>query len=104
MKKKGTDIAVYRSHLAARLSDLLQESEVGLPLDAVQNLIFEYNHARFKTYVAQMLALFRSAGHLADEDAVVAVIQDAWNYFPHRSLNGRCPAEVMADLLNQAQS
>jgi hypothetical protein len=47
-----------------------------------------------------MLALFRSAGHLADEDAVAAVIQDAWNYFPHRSLKGRCPAEVMADLRN----
>jgi hypothetical protein len=26
------------------------------------------------------------------------VIQDAWNYFPHRFLNGRCPAEVMAEL------
>jgi hypothetical protein len=73
---------------------------VGLPLDTVRNLAFKYNHARFKTYVAQMLALFRSARHPADEDAVVAVIQDAWNYLPHRSLNGRCPAEVMADLPN----
>ena len=87
--------------LRARLSDLLQKSEVGLPLDTIRNLIFEYNHAHFKTYVAQMLTLFRSARHPADEDAVVAVIQDAWDYFPHRSLNGRCPAEVMANLLNQ---
>jgi hypothetical protein len=22
------------------------------------------------------------------------VVQDAWNYFPHHSLNGQCPAEL----------
>jgi hypothetical protein len=28
-------------------------------------------------------------------DAMLQVIQDAWNYFPHRALGGRCPAEIM---------
>jgi hypothetical protein len=26
-----------------------------------------------------------------DTDAVMPLIQDAWNYFPHRSLEGKCP-------------
>jgi hypothetical protein len=27
---------------------------------------------------------------------IISVIQDAWNYLPHRSLDGRSPADLMA--------
>jgi len=45
---------------------------------------------------ADLIELFR-AGE-GDLDSVLPVIQDAWNYFPHRSLDGLCPAEVMVDV------
>jgi hypothetical protein len=32
-------------------------------------------------------------------DASLPVIQDAWNYFPHRVLHSRRPAGIMNDLL-----
>jgi hypothetical protein len=45
------------------------------------------------------------ANHFLDElpggiddaaaDHVISVIQDAWNYLPHRSLGGRSPADLM---------
>jgi Domain of unknown function (DUF6429) len=31
-------------------------------------------------------------------ETAVPVIHDAWNYFPHLSLNGECPAEALAGL------
>jgi hypothetical protein len=32
-----------------------------------------------------------------DEDVLLPDVEDAWNYFPHESLNGRSPAELMAE-------
>jgi hypothetical protein len=32
------------------------------------------------------------------DERELRIIQDAWNYFPHRFLNGRCPAEVFDTL------
>jgi hypothetical protein len=43
------------------------------------------------------IALTRDAGE--DElESLTPVIQDAWNYCPHRALPDRCPAEIMAAL------
>jgi hypothetical protein len=36
-----------------------------------------------------------------DEQVVALIIEDAWNYFPHQSLNGRSPAELMAEQLSK---
>jgi hypothetical protein len=30
------------------------------------------------------------------------LIEDAWDYFPHRFLQGRCPAEAMTALFRDA--
>ena len=45
--------------------------------------------------LAIILALSRRL-HSVDIDDALPVIQDAWNYFPHRFLHGRCPAEVVS--------
>jgi hypothetical protein len=32
-------------------------------------------------------------------DEILQAVEEAWNYFPHRSLNGKCPAELFAEHL-----
>jgi hypothetical protein len=39
--------------------------------------------------------MFTSPDRSVDLSLVFPVIRDAWNYFPHRSLEGRCPAELL---------
>jgi IS30 family transposase len=38
------------------------------------------------------------------DDEEIQVIQDAWNYFPHRALGGKCPAEIMAEQLRRRRT
>jgi hypothetical protein len=88
----------------ARLARLLQMPGIDVPLDVVEFVIFEYHHDRFNTYIAQWLAMFALSERPLDERSVLLIIEDAWNYFPHRSLHGRSPAEVMAEQLSRNQN
>ena len=46
--------------------------------------------------LADLLMLFNAGED--DLDHLLSVVQESWNYFPHRSLGGRCPAEVMINV------
>ena len=81
-----------------RLSELLLRSKSTATLADVQSLIFDELN-KFAVYLSRLLALFDSADNGVNIDTLLPVIQDAWNYFPHRSLEGRSPAEVFAELV-----
>jgi hypothetical protein len=58
-------------------------------------LVSNYHHTRFNTFFSQMTAMFASAPAAVDKDALFLVMADAWHYFPHDSLNGKSPAEIV---------
>ena len=90
-------IVEYRTILSARILYLLVDFDSEATVEDIKQLILEHDG---KTHPSEcfvgMIELFRAEE--ADVDTLLPVIQDAWNYFPHRSLGGRCPAEVMVDL------
>jgi hypothetical protein len=89
---------VYPQLVEDRLADLMQLANIDIPAATIKSVIFEDEHTEFRSYLNDMLALFADAKHTMDEDKLLSVVQDAWNYFPHRSLDGRSPAEVLAEL------
>ena len=90
-------IVEYRTLLSARILYLLVDFQSEATVEDVKQLILEHDG---KTHPSEcfvdLIELFRAEA--ADVNSLLPVIQDAWNYFPHRSLGGRCPAEVMVDL------
>jgi hypothetical protein len=90
-------IVEYRTILSARILYLLVSFESEATVEDIKKMIFEHDG---KTHPSEcfvdLIDLFRAEE--AEVDSLLPVIQDAWNYFPHRSLSGRCPAEVMAEL------
>ncbi len=81
--------------LTYRISALLAQFGSAFAVPDIERLIFEEDPSRHPSeYFADMLTLFEADDR--DLDTLLPVIQDAWNYLPHQSLNGRCPAEVMA--------
>jgi hypothetical protein len=81
-----------------RIQHLLDNVENAASLDTIKGLIYDFESDEFKLYLFAMLKAFRYKEIDDVDQATLQVIQDAWNYFPHRFLNGRCPAEVMAEL------
>jgi hypothetical protein len=87
-------IKALRSATEKQLEHQLKQANSFLDIQKVMALVFETDLPNFRTFVAAMLTAFDRDIEGADED-ILQVIQDAWNYLPHRSLDGRCPAEVM---------
>jgi hypothetical protein len=98
MRKHSKQLESRRVLTEARLSHLLLEVDSTVTLDMVRFLIFDCHHTRFNTYLSQLLVLFSPLPNHIDENTLITVLQDAWNCFPHRSLNGRSPAEVLMEL------
>ncbi|MFH1186909.1 MAG: hypothetical protein V1697_01910 [Candidatus Levyibacteriota bacterium] len=42
----------------------------------------------------QIIRVFDN-GSVAEIENVLDIINDAWNYFPHKVLDGRCPTEIL---------
>jgi hypothetical protein len=91
-------IETYRMLTEERVQHLLDNAENAASLDTIKTMIYDFASEDFRLYLFAMLRAFRFDDIDDVDEATVQVIQDAWNYFPHRFLNGRCPAEVMAEL------
>jgi hypothetical protein len=90
-------IVEYRKVLSARILYLLVSFDSEATVEEIKRLILEHDGTTHPSECfADLIDLFRAGKD--DLDSLLPVIQDAWNYFPHRSLGGRCPAEVMVDL------
>ena len=75
------------------LTAFLQGAASLVTLDEVKEFIFEAEATEFHAYVATMRAEL-SCYEIYDTDgSLLEIIQDAWNYFLHRFLDGHCPAE-----------
>jgi hypothetical protein len=91
------DVANHRKMTEVRLRRLLQRAGFGLPdeVEMIQSIVWHYHHTRFNTFFSQMTSMFASAPAAVDKDALILVMADVWNYFPHVSLRGQSPAEIM---------
>lgn len=87
-----------RGSIERRLALALRHSNSNLTVEEYKRAIFNGPEgSNFQAYTQEALDVFYCDIDSAT-DEIVALIQDAWNYFPHRRLNGRCPAELMAGL------
>jgi hypothetical protein len=78
----------------ARLAATLRAAASTATVDDIKKMIFEEDgeHA-FSVYLRDMLGVIKNSDVLDSVDAI-PLIEDAWNYFPHRRLDGCSPAEV----------
>jgi len=87
-------ISAYRVALSTHISILLDVYGSGATVEDVKELIFEHNGAiHHSGCLADLLMMFNPCEE--DFSLFLPIIQDAWDYFPHGSLGGRCPAELM---------
>jgi hypothetical protein len=97
--REPSAVRIHRLVTELRLSALLQRSKSTATLDDIQRLIFDESDLMPPShYFAQLLAVFQTPKTNIEDDVILRVIQDAWNYFPHLRLNGCAPAEVIAGI------
>jgi hypothetical protein len=84
-----------------RLNCQLASAASFLTVEKVMAPAFECNSSMARTFLGAMLAAF-DRDPRADDPDLLYLIEDAWDYFPHRFLQGRCPAEAMTALFRDA--
>jgi hypothetical protein len=92
-------IRTYRMLTEMRLSDLLDKAHSSATLSDIRRLIFDETDLMPPSYYFnQIIAMFHTTARKVDDDALLRAVQDAWNYFPHLSLSGHCPVDVLRRL------
>ncbi len=93
-------IRAYRGNVLARLEYALIRFRSEATVEDVQKFIYERDEGRpVSEYIRDLIAVFNPSD--AELDDAASVVQDAWNYLPHRVYGGRSPAEMMIGLKAQ---
>ncbi len=85
------EIISKRKEIEKELSAFLKKSNSDFTLEEIQNII--YNETEFDD-LNQIIRMF-DTGSPFELESIIEILNDAWNYFPHRILNGLCPVEVL---------
>lgn len=95
-------LAEYRLDLGVRIDALFEKNNSYKDYHDIAFYVFNASpQTRPNEYLPKLIAWFNPSEDQLD--TVTALIQDAWNYLPHRSLDAKCPAELMAAALRVAE-
>jgi hypothetical protein len=83
-----------RKEIEQELVDMLKETESDFTLDHVRDAIF---HEEGNDDMMKVMAMFDRGGDASELSNVLELVTDAWNYFPHKVLNGLSPAEKLLE-------
>ena len=82
-------ILIKRKEIELELEKLLDEYDSDFDLQYIKDIIYNEQDTDEMT---KIISIFDD-GDLMKLDSVLDIINDAWNYFPHKVLKGLCPAE-----------
>ncbi len=94
-KKNGyntpKDILAKRNEIEKELTDLLNKTGSDFDMDDIKEIIFDEDGADDMSDIIRMF----DNGDIDNLSTVLEIVSDAWNYFPHKILNGLSPEEKL---------
>jgi hypothetical protein len=87
------EILAQRKEIEADLSELLKETGSDFGLEDIKTVIYNEQETDDMQDVIMML----DDGNPENLSNVIETVTDAWNYFPHKILNGLCPMEKILE-------
>lgn len=97
------EIREARQHTERLLRLELAKTASFLNVEKVMCLVFEFDPSSARTFLRAMLTAFDCEANTIGTE-VLCLIEDVWDYFPHRFLQGRCPAELNTALFRDQLS
>src|SRR3989344_3247868 len=92
--QRGRQILERRKEIEQELVDMLKETESDFTLDHGRDVIF---HEEDNDDMMKVVAMFDRGGDASELSNVLEMVTDAWNYFPHKVLDGISPAEKLLE-------
>ena len=79
-----------RQEIEQELLDLLEETGSDFGLDDIKEIIYNEDG---QDDLTDIIAMFDTGQGATELQGVLDLVTDAWNYFPHKTLDGLSPAE-----------
>ena len=83
-------ILVRRKEIEQELVRMLKKTKSDFSLQDVKDAIFREEDT---DDMMKVVAMFDRGGDASELSNILELVSDAWNYFPHKFLNGLSPAE-----------
>jgi hypothetical protein len=93
MHKNKQEIIDERIEIEADVIDLLEETGSDFTLDDVKDTIFNEEET---DDMQKVIAMFDD-GNPENLSNILETVTDAWNYFPHKVLDGLSPEEMLLE-------
>ena len=84
-------ILEQRKEIEQELVKMLKKTRSDFSLQDVKDAIFNEEDT---DDMMKVVAMFDRGGDASELSNILELVTDAWNYFPHKLLNGLSPAEM----------
>ncbi|OGG78278.1 hypothetical protein A3A36_02925 [Candidatus Kaiserbacteria bacterium RIFCSPLOWO2_01_FULL_52_12b] len=88
------EIFMKRKEIEGELENKLKEAGSDFDLEYIKQIIYEEDGTDSLTDIIMLFDTGQGADELQD---VLEIVNDAWNYFPHKILDGLSPAERLLE-------
>ncbi len=88
------EILKRRDEIAKKLSKILEEINSPFTLEHIKDIIY---YEKDSDDLTKVVSMFNKGKSIEEANQTLKIINDAWNYFPHKSLNGLCPMEKILE-------
>lgn len=83
-----------RKEIEQELVDMLKEAKSDFGLDDIKEIIYNEDG---QDSLTDVIAMFDTGQDAAELQNVLELVNDAWNYFPHKVIGGLSPAEKLLE-------
>lgn len=83
-----------RQEIEQKLEGMLKKVGGDFLLQDIKDIIFNEGG---QDDLTQIIRMFDNGQDFSELENILQVVNDAWNYFPHKSLNGLCPMEKVLE-------
>jgi len=80
--------------IAKELLELLKKTESDFGLEDIRDIIYNEDG---QDSLTDIIAMFDTGQGALELENILEIVNDAWNYFPHKSLDGLCPTEKLLE-------
>jgi len=93
-----SQILQRRREIEKELLDMLKETKSDFGLDDIKEIIYNEDG---QDSLTDVIAMFDTGQGAAELQNVLELVNDAWNYFPHKVIGGLSPAEKLLEYHEQ---
>lgn len=91
---KVQDIMRRRKEIERELARLLKKTQGPYTVEHIKDIIY---HERSQDDLSAILEMLPQSKNAEELESILMLINDAWNYFPHKILDGLCPMEKILE-------